>query len=152
MYHSTLDFMLLRGNYKQINRDFGMHDGVSPQPDNRSRGTWALLDIGCKSHVPPTLPAHTERPLKCHFIFFLSLSLSLPPLNLCCGAKVLVENSKELVIILNKGGCSWLPEKLTIFFPAHQTWSLSFSQKHLCPKETKGLSKAFQRRVNQRIL
>lgn len=62
--------------------------------------------------------------------FFLSLSPSsctLFSLNLCCGAKVLVENSKELVIILNNGGCSWLPEKLTIFFPAHQTWSLSLS-------------------------
>lgn len=56
-----------------------MHDGVSPQPENRSTATWALLvDIGCKSHVPPTLPAHTERPLKCHFIFSFFLSPPLP--------------------------------------------------------------------------
>lgn len=47
-----------------------MHDGVSPQPENRSTAMWSMLDIGCENHVPPTLPAHTVRPMNCQLSSF----------------------------------------------------------------------------------
>lgn len=115
------------------------------------------LEKPCASHPPCTHWTPSEMSF-----YLLSFFLSLSPLPV----RFLVWTS----LLWCQSFCwkfkrNWLlywtmvavlPEKLTIFFPAHQTWSdltlsLSLSQKHLCSKETKGLSKAFQGRVNQRF-
>ena len=119
-----------------------MHDGVSPQPENRNTTTWALLGIGCKSHVPPTLLANTVPSLNCQLsTFFLSIpSIVLFSLNLFYGVKVLIETSKKwflnwtMVAIL---GClsSWKAANFLSSPSNMVSLSLSLSLKHTRKKQ-----------------
>ena len=121
-----------------------MHDGVSPQPENRNTTRRGLcLRKPCASHPPSKYC--TASGIVNLSTFFPSLSLSpflcsFQFINLFYGAKVFVENwsffNWTMVTVLASLS---LPEKLPIFFPAHQTWSLSLSLSQKHSKETKGL-------------